>query len=90
MSGYFNFGMASQYIPKLAQAEKAFLSGLEISRKRKNKNFEASFLSEIGVIYGRQNNFDQALTLFNQALALTQETHNRQGEAVVESNLAFI
>ena len=88
MSGYFNFEMASQYIPKLAQAEKAFLSGLEISRKRHNKNFEGSFLSELGVIYGRQNNFDQALALFNQALTLFQETRNRQGEAVVASNLA--
>jgi len=67
-----------------------YKQGLEISRKFKNKKGEYLSLTNIGLIYSRLGDLENASNFFEQALKIAQEISYKEGGSDAWSNLGLI
>jgi len=90
MSAYLNRGIALHYVSELGQAEAVSLTGLQIARKREQKDFEVSFLTNIGLVYTDQGKWEEALRVYQDALTLAKQLGHPQVQANALMNIGNV
>lgn len=80
-SAYLNRGLAFWYISDFAQAGDAFISGLQIAQKKRDREVEAAFRGNIGTLCFGQGKYENALKSYQNALATFKEIDNPLGQA---------
>ena len=70
-SAYLNLGASLFYVSDLRQAEGAIHTGLQLTRKKRNKVLEESFLTNLGDVYRLQGKLDEGLKCHQAALELS-------------------
>ncbi len=70
MSGYMNLGLSLMITSNVRLAKEAFLSGIQIARKKRHLFFEAAFLFNVGIVYLNELKLDEALKSFQAAQEL--------------------
>src|SRR5262249_8237406 len=90
MSAYLNRGNALYFIPELGQAEAVYLAGLQLARKRNNKDFEASFLGQVGFVYAQQGKWEEALRSSQEVLALHKQLGSPLSQAGALTNIGNV
>ena len=88
----FEEGRHQRRLDKIALEEDLsyYKQGLEISRRSNNKKGEYLSLTNIGLIYSRKGELDNALSYFDDALKVAQDMGYKEGEADAWSNLGLI
>ncbi len=90
MSAYLNLGISLSYVSHFPEAEDAFISGLQIARKKHHREFEGLFLGNIGIVYFRQGNLDEALKSYEAAFKIFEEISIPLGQANTFVNIGNI
>jgi tetratricopeptide (TPR) repeat protein len=90
MSGYLNLGISLLYASHFRQAEAAFISGLQVARKKADAEFEGAFVGNIGNVYSTQGKLAEALKSYQAALAIHKQIGNPLGEASVLGNIGIV
>ncbi|MDM8552361.1 tetratricopeptide repeat protein [Desulfobacterales bacterium HSG2] len=76
----------ANYPEALAKLEK----GLEIAKKTENKQAVATFLGNMGNVYGNLDQYDKALRHHEEALAIHKEIGDRRGEGADLTNMGVV
>jgi len=90
MSGYLNRGICLFYVSDFRQAEDAFISGVQIARKKGNRNLEGAFLNNIGLVYSNQGKLEEALKYHKAALEIDKQIGNPLGQANTLGNIGIV
>jgi tetratricopeptide (TPR) repeat protein len=68
----------------------AYAVALEVFQTSKNHWFEGTTLNNIGLVYGSQGHYPEALEYYQQALAILREMGDRATEGAILSNIGQI
>ena len=90
MSGYLNLGNSYYSVSDIKNAETACVSGLQISRRKKDRMLESAFLGSMGLICFDKGDLAEALKYQRQALDIHKEIGYRQGEASDLGNMGLV
>ena len=90
MMGYLNLGICLSYVSDDSNAENALLFGIQIARKRENKEFEGAFLNNIGTVYFEQGKLEDALKSHQAAFDIFSRIGNHLGLANTYGNIGNI
>jgi len=87
MSAFLNLGVSLFYTADYPKAENAFTAGIQIARKKENKEFEAPFLGNLGILYKTRGDLDRAEELYRKSLAINEELGRKESMANQYGNL---
>jgi len=90
MSAYLNLGTSLLYISDFPGAEDAWISGLQIALKKQMKEFEGSFLGNIGLAYAEQGKLEEAVNALQESLEIYQQLGNQLGQASALGNIGAV
>ena len=90
MSGYLNLGISLFYVSDFRQAEDAFISGLQMARKKGNREFEGAFLGNIGLVYFNQGKLEEALKSHQAAFEIHKQIGHPLGQANDLNNIGNV
>ncbi len=89
-SAYLNLGASLWYTSYFQRAMDALEKGLSIARNEKNEEFEAAFVSNIGVIQRERGKLDEALTRFKRAYSIYGDTGDELGQGCALGNIGSV
>jgi len=89
MSGYLNLGLSQMYITDYSSAKNSFLIGLDIA-KSKHEAYQATFLSNLGIIYMHLGNLEKALEYHRLALEIYERLKDALGQANQIGNIGNV
>ena len=82
------YGSVCQKLGEIADALGAYEKALDLFRKSHETDWEATTLSNIGLIYIGRGEIGKALENLNRALELRRSAKDRHGEAMAINNIA--
>lgn len=83
---YFNIGKL--FLEKKLYEKALYYFGL--SKQLETKNESTATLVTTGITYYRMKDYDNAIKLYNEALPVVEKSENREDQAEVYKNLAFV
>ena len=83
-------GSVSQKLGEMVAGLSAYDKALEIFRRNHNADWEATTLSNMGMIYIGRGDSGRALEYLNQALELRRAAKDKDGEAMAINNIAGV
>ena len=84
------YGSVCQKLGEIADALGAYEKALDLFRKSHETDWEATTLSNIGLIYIGRGEIGKALENLNRALELRRSAKDRHGEALAINNIAGV
>jgi len=88
MAAYLNKSVSQLYLSNFRLAHEDLIGGIQIARKKNNRIFESSFISNMAISYNELGNVQEALECLYQALKIYKDDNILQGQAIILNNLA--
>jgi len=90
LPAYLNLGNALLNISDFAVAEEVLNLGLQLAHKQQDREFEAAFQTNIGVLYACQARLETALQSYKEALPIFRRLGDERGCADLLVNIGHI
>ncbi len=90
MTAYLNLGNSLYSVSNYESTEKAYIAGLQIARKKRNKEFEGAFVGNIGTVYADQGRLKEALRSYQAALEILKQIGNPLGQANALTGIGIV